>query len=140
MARPTLYSRDIADLVCDRIATCTDGLEVICASEDLPGKTTVYKWVAGDTDGFAERYARAKALQATVSVDEMGDVAVKTLKGEYDPQAARVYMDAVKWRAAKLDPKKYGDRSTTVHEDPNGNNPFAALMDAVNAKGRPGPG
>lgn len=37
-------------------------------------------------------------------------------------------------------PDEWRDKVTTVHEDPNGNNPFAALMDAVNGKGRPGPG
>jgi hypothetical protein len=64
------------------------------------------RWAADDDD-FGTEYARAREAQAEVMDDK-----ILTAAGEAkaDPQAARVQIDAYKWRAAKLAPKRYGDK------------------------------
>ena len=59
---------------------------------------------------FADRYARATDDRADCKADEIDDIAEAVRKGELAPDAGRVVIDAKKWIAAKLRPKKYGDR------------------------------
>jgi hypothetical protein len=44
---------------------------------------------------------------------EMADIERDTLDGSVDPKAANVVLSSKRWRAAKLAPKKYGDRIHT---------------------------
>ena len=52
-----LYSDDLADLICQRIAR-GESLVEICA-DDLPSETAVYRWLA-EKPVFREMYARAR--------------------------------------------------------------------------------
>ena len=85
----------------------------------MPSESTVRNWLArganaseGDEafSSFLRQYAHAREAQADTDADEVGDIGRKTLAGEYDPQAARVAIDALKWSAGKRAPKKYGDK------------------------------
>ena len=109
--RPSVYSDAVALAICERLAD-GESLKEICADDHMPARTTVYKWIVEYESGFADKYARAREAQQDTAVDDLAEVGGKTLKGEYDPQAARVYADIIKWRAAKLAPKKYGDKVT----------------------------
>ena len=51
-------------------------------------------------------YARAQQMQAEADVDEIKEIADTDL----DPQRARNRIDVRKWRASKLDSKKYGEK------------------------------
>lgn len=60
----------------------------------------------------------------------------------YAPYRAKIAPDttaAIFWLKNRRS-QDWRDRSTTVLEDPQGNNPFAALMEAVSSNGRPRPG
>ena len=70
----------------------------------------VYATIERDQD-FERRYVRAREFQAETFADGIADIAKRALRGEVDPQAARVAIDALKWIVSKLLPKKYGDRS-----------------------------
>jgi hypothetical protein len=63
------------------------------------------RWL-GENAHFRERYARARECQAEVFADSITLIA----DGEGDPNDKRVRIDARKWIASKLLPKKYGDR------------------------------
>lgn len=73
----------------------------------MPAASTIFKWLASNEE-FAEQYARAKEAQADAMADEIVDIA----DGDNgaDPQRDRLRVDARKWVAAKLKPKKYGDK------------------------------
>ena len=60
---------------------------------------------------FSEQYARAREVQADVLADEVIEIA----DTEPDPNRARVMIDARKWLAGKLRPKKYGDHLKLDH-------------------------
>jgi hypothetical protein len=105
------YSEEIADEICAQLA---DGqsLRAICRAENMPNWRTVCRWMESNDD-FASRCARARTLQADVLEAEMADIERDTLDGSVDPKAANVVLSSKRWRAAKLAPKKYGDRIHT---------------------------
>jgi hypothetical protein len=112
--RPSAYSEEIAEVICDRLAN-GESLVAICASDELPHRSTVLRWLAKD-DSFATRCARARDAQADYAFDEMAAIEDQTLAGVVPPDVARVVLSSKQWRASKLAPKKYGDKVTQVHE------------------------
>jgi len=123
--RPSKYTDEIAAQICERIAG-SESLKSICAEPDMPCESTVRGWLAKGDKGeepfvrFLRQYVRAREDQADTDADDINDIGRKTLKGEYDPQAARVAIDALKWSAGKRNPKKYGDKVTNEHTGPDG--------------------
>ena len=86
-----------------------ESVRAICNDPEMPASATVYRWVVSNAE-FGEMYARARDAQADSLFDEAGDVARQALAGAVDPQAARLFVDTVKWQAMKLKPRKYGDK------------------------------
>lgn len=103
------YSKQWADMICEMLINGAS-LRAICLSEDMPALSTVMKWLGNEPE-FAEQYARARELQQDTYADEITHIA----DTEPDPQRARVRIDARKWHASKLAPRKYGDKIETVH-------------------------
>lgn len=106
--RPSIFSAELAEEICDRIAK-GESVKEICTDKEsgwLPGESTVYRWLA-ENEPFRERYALAREAQADGKFDEAWNIA-KTATAE-SVQVARLQVDTIKWQAAKLAPKKYGD-------------------------------
>jgi hypothetical protein len=136
MGRPSKFTQKLADDICDRLAK-GESLRSIVAGEDMPASSTVFKWLA-ENEAFSEQYARAREEQADFYAEEIVDIAdeevtmVKRSKHQatagddpeeeievvFDQTAVarnRLRVDARKWYASKLAPKKYGDRTETAH-------------------------
>ena len=99
---------DIIERICEMLAA-GQSMAQICRRKDMPAESTVYKWLA-EGGAFSERYARAREQQADLYADEIIEMA-----DACEPEAAAVAkakarIDARKWLAARLAPKKYGDR------------------------------
>jgi hypothetical protein len=62
MGRPTDYTSDLAVLICSLMAE-GKSLRSICEQEEMPGKSTVFRWLA-DRKEFQEQYARAASARA----------------------------------------------------------------------------
>lgn len=108
MSRPSDYTPELADYICEQVM---DGksLRGICAADDMPNRSTVFRWLTEHQD-FATKYARARVVQAEYLLDEMVEIEDATINEQLDPAAARAVLGSKQWRAAKLAPKKYGDR------------------------------
>ena len=139
MGRPTDYSEELANDFCSRIAL-GNSLRSVVGMDDMPSHQTVYNWL-GKYDHFVEQYARAKADSADSRADQIEDIADKVLDGVYDPQAARVAIDAFKWTSGKHKPKKYGDKqiienthSFNQMSDDELNNRVKALEDELKSQ------
>ena len=128
MGRPTDYSQDLADEICDRIAS-GQPLVRICKDEHMPHVTTVYRWLNKRAD-FCDMYTKAKDASADTLAEEIQDIAdsipMETTDKEgntkFDPAYInwmRLRVDARKWVAAKLKPRKYGDRLTHAGDAEN---------------------
>jgi len=128
MARPTIFTPEVAALICENIASTTMSLKKICDNdENLPCVGTVLKWLREDKEGFLTQYTRAKETQADLLADEMMEIADDTSGDELIDEdgkvrenrefinRSRLRVDTRKWIASKLKPKKYGDRVTTKH-------------------------
>ena len=114
--RPSDFHDEIATRICDLLM---DGVSLrsICELEDMPGRTTVFRWMDENPD-FASRYARARMLQA----DLMDDLILETANActPATAHADRVKISAFQWRAAKLKPKVYGDKAEVAMTGANG--------------------
>lgn len=122
------YTQDIATLICERIVE-GESLRSICKAEDMPAIRTVFQWLAKH-EIFAQQYARAREAQADTLADEIIDIAdtpmvgvtiktdeegkVETTEGDMIAHR-RLQVDARKWIASKLKPKKYGDKLDLDH-------------------------
>ena len=117
--RPTDYSIQLAEEICDRIST-GEPLVRICKEEDKPNVVTVYRWLSRFPE-FSNMYARAKDQAADTLAEEIQDLADQMPMEKTDKdgntsfdsayiQWMRLRVDARKWVAAKLKPRKYGDR------------------------------
>ena len=94
---------------------------------DQPSQQSVYTWLREDVD-FLERYTRAREAQADKLFREIIEIAddasrdyVATSDGKRivdheNIQRSRLRVDARKWAAARLAPKKYGDRIEHDHK------------------------
>lgn len=105
--RPTDYTEELADHICALLSE-GNSLRKICRMDEMPCLQTIYTWFRKH-DGFVEQYARAKDNSADADADRLDEIAEKVLEGEYEPQAARVAADIIKWAASKKKPKKYGN-------------------------------
>ncbi len=107
--RPSGYTPAKADTICDEIA---DGksLRSVCARKAMPDKKTVLRWLRQNED-FRAQYARAREAAADAAYEDIVEIESKLMAKEMHPNTARVLIDSIKWRASKLKPKVYGDRS-----------------------------
>jgi hypothetical protein len=124
--RPTKKTPELIDKICDRIATSSKGLHAICKEEGMPDPSQVYRWMNEDEE-FRNKYTRARETQADLLVGEIIEIADETsndtihVQGKGDGAGydipnkewidrSKLRVDARKWAASKLAPKKYGDR------------------------------
>jgi len=121
---PTTYNKHIASVICTRIAE-GESLREIVKSVGMPDRSAVYDWLLRHPE-FADQYTRAREEQADTLADEIIAIAdespatvevrdkegnvldVKIDSGYVNYQRQRI--DARKWTAMKLKPKKYGDK------------------------------
>lgn len=120
MSRPSSYNDETASIICDRIAG-GESLRKICACEDMPDKKTVLKWLR-DNPEFVTHYACAREAQADHMAEEILEISDESRQDTYIDDDGRVItnqeviarsrlrVDARKWLASKMAPKKYGDR------------------------------
>lgn len=140
--RPSNYTQKQADVICEQLAR-GESMRKVCESEDMPAMSTVFRWLR-ERDEFRQQYEVAKDEAADVMVEEINEIAdnstndyiiqlaeavnekpasewteedIKVLVIKAAPehiQRSRLRVDARKWTASKLKPKKYGDH--TRHE------------------------
>jgi hypothetical protein len=97
----------------------------------------IFGWTLGAGEGFSQRYARARELQAHSIADELLEIAddgrndwmQRLGKGDDDPgwglngehiQRSRVRIDTRKWMLSKMLPKSYGDKTEVAVVGANG--------------------
>ena len=120
--RPTTFNQKTADLICMMLSEGMSLRQILKADKvgALPAQSTVYEWLLRHPS-FAEQYTRAREEQADTNADEILDIADE-MPPEYTDKDGKTSLDqtyiawqknrieARKWTAAKLRPKKYGDR------------------------------
>jgi hypothetical protein len=134
IGRPSIFTQDVADTICIRLSE-GESLKTITQDEMMPNRATVYRWLAADPS-FCDMYARAREDQADTLADEIiaiadeqpeivavidkrtGELIEHKLDGAF-LQWQKNRIDARKWTAMKLKPKKYGDRQIIAGDSEN---------------------
>lgn len=123
VGRPTLYNLEVAGKICELTATTSRSLKSICSELGL-GVSTVLQWLADPTKKeFTDMYARAKEEQADFLAEEILEIADDSsndldriddfgnrIENKEFVNRSKLRVDARKWVASKLKPRKYGDK------------------------------
>lgn len=110
------WTEDVEERLCEAIAGGM-GINEATREDGMPSQPTVYRRMAADEE-FAHRISVARAAQQDAEVEkcvELADMATPE-----DWQVVKLQIWARQWRAAKLAPKKYGEKITAAHTGPNG--------------------
>ena len=147
MGRPSSFTQEIADEICERISD-GESLRSICSEERLPNKATIFRWL-GANKNFSDQYTRAREVQADALFDDVLSIADDgrndwvERKDQEDAnlgwrengeaiRRSQLRIDARKWMAGKLRPKKYGDKLELEHGVTDG---LSELMQQVATRG-----
>ena len=124
--RPSIYSEELANRICEVVATNPNGLPTLCKKFDFmpdPDTIRVWRWTK---PLFSAKYTLAKQHQAELMAESSEDVIEELASYEFvDKEGAtrldsgmvakaRLLIDTRKWHASKLAPKIYGDKATDV--------------------------
>lgn len=127
---PSSYTEEIGDRICEIIAS---GKSAVAAVKEVGiSQPTLYKWLNQNPD-FVKKYVRAREDQADLYADEIVSIADELkIDAKYQGEDVvlevsanavarnRLRVDARKWYASKLAPKKYGDKLESVVTGPDG--------------------
>ena len=129
--RPSEYTVEVCHTICERLSG-GESLRSICKDDKMPSQSVIYQWLYRHPE-FQEQYTRAREEQADTLADEIIAIADETpdiievlnkdgivIDHKLDSaflawQKNRI--DARKWTAMKLKPKKYGDKITHAGDD-----------------------
>jgi len=127
LGRPSLFTLELADRICELLGE-GNSLRKICLADDMPNKSSVFKWLS-ENKAFSDQYARARETQADTMADEILEISDNGTNDTYIDDdgntrtdvdviaRSRLRVDARKWLASKMAPKKYGERQSIEIND-----------------------
>lgn len=143
--RPSKYTEELADRICEIVATNPCGLPTLCKQfAELPTAETIRVW-RWEKPLFSAKYAEAKRFQAEIMAEGCEDVTNNLLEYSYEDECgvkrvdsgmvahARLVIDTRKWTASKLAPKIYGDKQI-IEQTTSENESLKAELSALRAQ------
>lgn len=126
IGRPSIYTDELAEKICEQIATTSKSMKTICNELSI-NVMTVLNWLCETHDNyrpeFSKMYARAKEMQSDFLVEEIIEISDDSrndllftdewgnkVENKEFVNRSRLRVDSRKWIASKLRPKKYGDK------------------------------
>lgn len=109
--RPSDFTDEIADEICERIAA-GETLTAICQDGGMPHLSTVARWLMRRPE-FSQSYAHARETQAHVEAEQIRDIADNLA---LLPEHKKVMIGARQWRAERLNRRNYGNSTRHEHE------------------------
>lgn len=106
--RPSDYMPEVAEDIC-KLLMEGESLRSICKRPGMPAISTVMVWLQRYEE-FMEQYARAREIQAEILAEDIISLADSAIADGAAVAKARLQVDARKWYASKMAPKRYGDR------------------------------
>jgi hypothetical protein len=131
--RPSKCTPELIETICARLISGAS-IRTICADKAMPSITRFYQWLDSDVN-LQKQYARACEARAHYKFEQIEEVVKDMRSGMVDAAMARVEIDAVKWQASKLNPKKYGDTTQIKHADAEGGKlGIAGILGAIDGR------
>jgi len=119
IGRPTDYSPELADIICERLAD-GESMRSVCRDTTTPSMTTIFRWLREKED-FRKQYEIAVNERTEAMAEDIVDIADNAtndwmerngddnegyqLNGE-NIQRSRLRVDVRKWHMSKMKPKK----------------------------------
>lgn len=118
--RPTLYTPELGDRICNLVATNECGLDDLCDAYDwMPNESSVRLWRFKHPE-FSMKYLQAKQFQAELYAESTHKLAKEKYlyrdsegNDRVDPGHVawqKMNVNLRQWHASKLAPKVYGDK------------------------------
>ena len=108
-----------------------EAVRVICKDKSMPSWATVARKIAAEPD-FEKQYRMALEFRGMMLAEELDEIYRDTRAGMIDPASARVAADILKWQAARMTPKIYGDKQQ-VEVTPSKGGSYLEALTQVNA-------
>lgn len=139
--RPSDYTPELGRRICDEIAAGPRGITRLCeAHDDFPHAATAKRWLF-QIPAFRAMYEEAKLIQVNLLAEELADIAAESdyyidEKGnkKIDPPSVGVTrnrIDAMKWTAARLLPRKWGEQQKEIEDLSKKNEVLNQLIDKL---------
>ena len=123
--RPSKYTEELGSIICARLAQ-GESMRKVSRDESMPCMVTLFNWLREHKE-FLKQYETAKEECADMYAEEIIEIADDSSNDYIDVadengvtgatklntehvQRSRLRVDARKWVASKLKPKKYGDK------------------------------
>lgn len=147
VGRPTKYTKELAEEICETIASSSKGLTRLCKeNKNWPNRSNIMKWLRKYPE-FRDLYTKSKQDQVDVFVDEILEIADDTSNdtliridknGEEQEicnsewiNRSRLRVDTRKWLAAKLCPRVYGERAIKEHVSEDAKSLIERIIDKL---------
>jgi hypothetical protein len=132
MGRPSTYSDEIADEICQRLAGGESILQM-CKDDHIPPKSVIFQWLLREPR-FQDNYARARGFWAESEFENMMQIADTVLVGEKTTtkadgkvevttgdcvERAKLQVETRKWALARMN-KRFTDRIDQRLSGPEG--------------------
>ncbi len=127
MARPSIYTKEIGEEICSRIAE-GESVRSIVKDEKMPSSSTIFRWLLNEEyKKFWEQYEKARNIQAELMFEELIEIADNE---EKEVMRDRLRVDTRKWYLSKVLPKKFGEKLDVT----SGNKPIPLFSYIQNDK------
>ena len=138
MGRPSTFTPEMYEAVCEAIETTPKGLKwILDEKEEFPKLSTFYLWQEKqeDREALMERYRRARNRQAELLIDETMEISddtsndTKIVGGDENErevantewiQRSKVRIETRFKLAGKLDSSRWGDKIEQTLQGPDG--------------------
>ena len=124
VGRPSVWTEELKEKMFDLIST-GQGISEIAGKDGFPNASNIYRKMANDEE-FAACITRAREAQQEHEMDYCIQLADSATPEDYNVKKLQIW--ARQWRAAKLAPKKYGDKPEIIVN----NNNTAASATVIN--------
>ena len=123
--RPSVFDEGALQRVCDALI---EGMSIkqACKPDNMPRWQEIYLEMQRDED-VRTAIAHAREAQQEVTADDIVDMADQATPEDHNVVKLRIW--ARQWRAAKLAPKKYGEKQSLEVTADIGQTAAAVLMD-----------
>lgn len=106
--KPWVKTQELLDKVIEGLSE-GQSLRSICEARDMPGAPTILRWVEEDAE-FQTRYIAARQACADVYAEQILEIADEGHKTHEQVADAKVRIDARKWVAARMNPRRWGNK------------------------------
>ena len=141
--RPSLYTPELAELICERVATHPCGIKELCERyDDMPTHDTINNWRYKYSD-FSSRYLEARQHQSHLLFESTLDLAKEMRSAEYfgdsgeraiNPGIIAMYKTIIgqhNFMAAKIKPTMYNGHGDTTQKDDTKSNEICERVETL---------